>query len=121
MKRRRSIHFGDPRQLDVFPADLPRTDPLHAYYRRLRKSGAWLTLDLNTKQIFVGRLKAGLPAWAVTMIAPFRDRIVDDLLRVEHGIAPTPQPEQLDGGAVLHRLTYPSPALDPPIRPRPAS
>jgi len=101
MKRRHAIHFGDPRQLDLFPEDLPRTDPLHAYYRRLRKSGAWLTLDLNTRQIFVGRLKAGLPSWAVTMIAPLRDRIVEDLLRVEHGIAPTPKPEQLDGGAVF--------------------
>jgi hypothetical protein len=76
-------------------------------------------VDPNIRQIFVGRLRAGLPAWAVTTIALFRDRIVRDLLRAEHGIMPAPERQTLKGGAVLHRLPagrHP-PEFDPPIRP----
>jgi len=122
MKSRRRTHkIDDPRQLLLFD-DLQHTDGLHAFYRRLRRAGAWLTLDRSTGQIFAGRLNGGLPDWAVKTIAPFRDRIVRDLLRAEHGIAPPAEHQTLGGGATLHRLPGPRALeLDPPVRPRSAT
>ena len=118
MKPGRAPKIEDPRQLVLFGDDLERDDPLLVFYRRLRKTGAWLTLDHNTGQIFAGRLNGGLSDWAVKTIAPFRDRILGDLLRVEYGVTEPEAPEALDGGAVLHRLPgRRAPELDPPVRP----
>ena len=59
----------------------------------------------------------GLPSWVVTACSNIRSRIIADLLRVEHGIAPPPEPETLAGGAILHRLpARRPPEHEPPVR-----
>jgi hypothetical protein len=83
--------------------ELQYDDPLPVYYRRLRKIGATLSYDLEREQFFVYGV-GGLPSWVVTACSNIRSRVIADLLRVEHGIEPTPEPETLAGGAVLHRL-----------------
>jgi hypothetical protein len=121
------IRIHDPRQLTLF-ADLESTDPAVTFYRRLRKSGCSLSYNFADEQIYIFKTR-GIPTWAVDDVGRFRDRIRDDLLRVEHGIEPIPEPETLAGGAVLHRLPtrHPlehelpvrSPALGAPRRSNP--
>src|SRR4029077_15372052 len=101
-KNRARVRTADPRPLSLFP-ELQYDDPLPVYYRRLRKIGATLSYDLEREQFFVYGT-GGLPAWVVTACANIRSRIIADLLRVEHGIEPIPEPETLAAGAVLHRL-----------------
>jgi hypothetical protein len=109
------IRIDDPRQLTLF-ADLEPTDPMVTFYRRLRKSGCSLSYNFSDEQIYIFGTR-GIPTWAVDDVASFRDCIRDDLLRVEHGIEPTPEPETLAGGAVLHRLpARRPPEHEPPVR-----
>ena len=115
-KNRARVRIADPRQLSLFPAELPEDDPVPVYYRRLRKIGATLSYDLEREQFFVSGV-GGLPSWVVTACSNIRSRIIADLLRVEHGIAPPPEPETLAGGAILHRLpARRPPEHEPPVR-----
>ena len=108
--------IGDSRQLMLFPELQSEDDPLFVYYWRLRKIGATLTYDLERRQFFVYGV-GGLPGWVVTATTPFRQRIIADLLRVEHDIEPFIASEELHGGAVLHRLPLRrSPEAEPPVR-----
>jgi len=120
-RKSRGLKLSDPRQLDLFGEQLETDDPVAAYYRRLRKIGATLTLNLAEKGIYVISAGSGLPHWAVRDLRLFRDRVHADLLRVEHGVEPAPMTEQLAGGATLHRLPNhrAQQRLDPPVR-RPA-
>jgi hypothetical protein len=116
-KKRARVQTADPCQLILF-AELQQDDPLPVYYRRLRKIGATLSYDLEREQFFVYGV-GGLPSWVVTACSNIRSRIIADLLRVEHGIESTPEPETLAGGAVLYRLPagHP-PEHEPPVRSR---
>jgi hypothetical protein len=116
-KNRARVRIVDPRQLSLFP-EIQQDDPLLVYYRRLRKIGAMLSYDLEREQFFVYGV-GGLPSWVVTACSNVRSRIIADLLRVEHGIEPIPEPETLAGGAVLHRLPTRHPLEhEPPVRSR---
>ena len=113
-----SDKMSDPSQLDLF-GDLDRDDPLAVFYRKIRKAGGWLTYDRAEDRIFAGHDNGVLGAWVVSGMRLLRDRIIEDLLRIEYGIEPAEEPEHLTGGAVLHRLpTRRMPEMDPPVRQR---
>jgi hypothetical protein len=118
--RKSTPKIDDRRQLELF--DIEREDPLLVYIRRLRViKGAWLTYSLAEQRLYVGRERGTLPLWAITSIAPIRDRLKREVMRVEHGIIEPPEIERqrLEGGAELVRLPgRRNPALDPPIRQR---
>ena len=114
--------IGDPRQLELFD-ELDRPDPLVIFYQKLRKAGAWLTYDIEERRLLAGHDHDVLGRWVIRAMQLLRDRIVADLLRVEHGIEPPAERENLAGGAQLVRLpTRRPPDQEPPVRQRtPAS
>jgi len=120
-KFRPSAKMSDPRQIELFgDDDIEQEDPLVAFYRRLRKVGAYLSYDIDENRLLAGHDYDVLSRWVVAGLRLLRTRIVTDLKRVEYGIVePHDEPEALDGGATLHRLPPPrSPELDPPVRQR---
>jgi hypothetical protein len=108
----------DQRQLELLPIDEPTEDEaVAAFYRRLRRSGVTLRLDISDNIITATRKTLGVPSWWAPTARRYFERIKADLLRVEHGIVPEIERERLDGGAVLVRLPgrKGSPELNPPV------
>ena len=93
------------RQLEMFPVDeLSEHEAVAAYYRRLKKLGITLSLNIEANIIVATRLTLGVPSWWSPIVRRYFWRIKNDLLRVEYGIVPGIERERLDGGAESVRL-----------------